>query len=140
MKKGSLGTLLITIFIVIIIIIIIIIILRPNCTKEGNLFLNNKKPCCSGLTPKSVHINFVTIEGKCYDFIDMYSMDLNKFCIACGDGKCSKLENKCNCEKDCSNQPSDYESIEKFCSSQDYSKYCEETNQYSGKACELCQN
>ncbi|QDF03228.1 hypothetical protein [Myxococcus xanthus] len=69
---------------------------RPRdhvCGSEGTAGL--AEPCCEGLVARCGNL---TSEGACEP--QQSSTDVLK-CLACGDGVCGVLEQRCNCPEDC---------------------------------------
>ncbi len=68
----------------------------PECGDVG--YYGHEVGCCEGLEKRSGKL---LPDGSCEMTRGGYQ-DLFPYCLACGDGKCDSLENKCNCPEDCS--------------------------------------
>ncbi len=89
--------------------------------KYSGVYEDYPDECCAGLTkwPSGMDTR-ISVAGNCYETGKVAGSPVGT-CIACGDGVCSKLEDVCNCPKDCvGGKNSDYKTLEEFCFSSEW--------------------
>jgi hypothetical protein len=67
----------------------------PECGGVG--YYGQEVECCEGLVRRA---GKVLSSGSC-DIAKGGYQGQFPYCIACGNGRCEALENKCNCPEDC---------------------------------------
>lgn len=145
-KRGLKRIFVIPILIIISLVVIfwfielVIDLVVPKCTGDGGIMFDSSEPCCYGLDSIPTHTEYISIEDKCYMFINGADTTANIWCFDCGNGKCKSPENKCNCPEDCNNKPPKYNITEEFCSSIDFKKYCGPGAWASIDECKICPN
>jgi len=70
--------------------------LEPACAEAGEVLSTEGRRCCDGLTAAPFYLGSVIRLDQC-----QLEGKGRATCIRCGDGRCGKGENTCNCPVDC---------------------------------------
>jgi hypothetical protein len=73
----------------------------PGCSAADTMTGFADPPCCDGLTRVRAAQPYGWAYEQCYDWEGGGVSWVQGCCVACGDGRCSGLENACNCPDDC---------------------------------------